>query len=76
MRDEAAIGPPNELQGFPTLEGATTGIEIGGQPQPTEAEASSSDHSRGPVQEQSSAETDGQAEECSGAVVFAALGQG
>ena len=76
MGDEAAIGPPDELQGPPTLEGSTAGIEIRGKPQPSEAEGSSSNHSGRPVQQQSSAETDWQAEECSGAVVCAALGQG
>ena len=76
MGDEAAIGPPDELQGPPTLEGATAGIEIGGQPQSTEAEGSSSDQSGRPVQQESGAQPDGQAYECSGAVVFAALGQG
>ncbi len=61
MGDEASVGPPDELQRPPTPEGPAAGIEIGGEPQPTEAEASSSDHSRRPVQQQSSAETDGQA---------------
>ena len=42
MGDEASVGPPDELQGAPTLEGSTAGIEIGGEPQPTEAEGSSS----------------------------------
>ena len=42
MGDEASVGPPDELQGAPTLEGPAAGIEIGGEPQPTEAEGSSS----------------------------------
>ena len=45
MGDEASVGPPDELQGAPTLEGSTAGIEIGGEPQPTEAEGSSSNQS-------------------------------
>ena len=61
MGDEASVGPPDELQGPPTLEGSTTGIEIRGKPQPSEAEGSSSNHSGRPVQQQSSAETDWQA---------------
>ena len=32
MRDEASVGPPNELQGPPTSEGPAAGVEIGGEP--------------------------------------------
>ena len=76
MAHQAAVGPPQPAQPSPALTWAAAGVEIGGEPQPTDQKGQPGREPGGPTQQQRDAEPQQPADGPGGLIVAAAASQG
>ena len=76
MAHQAAVGPPQTTEPSPALTRAAAGVEIGGEPQPTDQKGQPGREPGGPTQQQCPDQPQQTADRPGGLIVAAAASQG